>query len=442
MKAERGFEAWEYQADDAFRRARFDYVGDEAEGWIIRRDGEEHLRVGPGYRLVDVAACGVCSTDLARRFLPFPLPQVIGHETVLRSGTKRYVAEINASCLARRLPELCSFCAEGLATHCPERMVLGIDRLPGGFGDALLAPREALIEIPESLPDLTAVLVEPFAAALHGVEIVAPREGERVAVLGPRRLGMLVLAALAAWREREGRDFEIIAAPRRAELSGLAQAMGADRVVVAPPPTVMADVVIDTTGAPQGLELALALARREVHLKSTHGQPAAGLNHLTELVVDELRIAPERAAAEGERRVYLDAEGEGLPAQALAHRVALASAPLGRADTVVATTPAAIDLAIRPDPKDQIALLRPRGEILIPSTAKGDGVIRAVADRGVHLTSSRCGDFRAALSLLDANDEMRALGERFVTHRFSRGDLPEAFRVAGSPECVKAVVED
>ena len=52
------------------------------------------------------------------------------------------------------------------------------------------------------------------------------------------------------------------------------------------------DVVVDTTGNPDGLTNAIRLARREVHLKSTHGQPACGLAHLTELVVDELSIEP------------------------------------------------------------------------------------------------------------------------------------------------------
>ena len=67
------------------------------------------------------------------------------------------------------------------------------------------------------MPDSAAVLVEPFAAALHGVKTIAPRAGECVAVLGPRRLGMLVVAALAGVRTREqldGRDFAIAAIAR------------------------------------------------------------------------------------------------------------------------------------------------------------------------------------------------------------------------------------
>src|SRR5207249_2809327 len=107
----------------------------------VVREGREHLRLGPGYRLLRVSRCGVCATDLARRQLPFPLPQVTGHEVVAVAddGTP-VVVEINASHAARALPPdaWCADCRRGLGTHCPDRLVLGIHDLPGGFGPWLL----------------------------------------------------------------------------------------------------------------------------------------------------------------------------------------------------------------------------------------------------------------------------------------------------------------
>src|SRR5690606_30245208 len=212
------FDALEFHADESFRPARYRLRGTPADGWTILRNGSERLRLGPGYRLLRTTACGVCSTDLARARLPFPLPQVTGHELVARDEDgQRVVVEINASHRARGVEAGCPFCDAGLATHCPDRLVLGIDELPGGFGPFVLAPRDATIPVPDELPDRSAVLVEPFAAALHAVATVAPRAGDVVAVLGPRRLGMLVVAALAAWRERERRPFELLApAPHEA----------------------------------------------------------------------------------------------------------------------------------------------------------------------------------------------------------------------------------
>ena len=61
-------------------------------------------------------------------------------------------------------------------------------------------------------------------------------------------------------------------------------------------------------------------------------------------------------------------------------------------------------------------------------------------DRGLRLSSSRCGDFRRALALL-AQPALRGIGARFVTHRFDAAQLPEAFAVAATRACVKAVIE-
>ena len=91
------FEAFEYGADQSFASARYRLEGDERQGWRVMRDGVEALALGPGYRALRTRVCGVCSTDLARHFLPFPLPQVIGHEVVaVDDHGRRFVVEINA----------------------------------------------------------------------------------------------------------------------------------------------------------------------------------------------------------------------------------------------------------------------------------------------------------------------------------------------------------
>ena len=161
----------------------------------------------------------------------------------------------------------------------------------------MLVPLASAIPLRDGIPDSTAVLIEPFAAALNAVRTVSPRSGDTVAVLGPRRLGMLVLCALDAWRRSSGLSFDVVTLTRDQHLGELARVLGADAnlsVIVdgRTLPGGLADVVIDTTGNPEALELALRLARREVHLKWIHGRSSAGLRHLTELVVDELWIGP------------------------------------------------------------------------------------------------------------------------------------------------------
>ena len=96
------FDALDYRADQRFVPARYRFEGSATDGWRIHRDEVLVLELGPGYRLLRTRSCGVCSTDLARHFLPFPLPQVIGHEVIATDETlQRFVVEINASHAAR-----------------------------------------------------------------------------------------------------------------------------------------------------------------------------------------------------------------------------------------------------------------------------------------------------------------------------------------------------
>ncbi len=459
------FEAPEYQAGGAFAAAAYAYDQARDGSWTVRRNGQPWLALGAGYRAMRVLACGVCSTDLAREHLPFPLPQITGHEALVSDERgRRFAVEINASHAARGLHASCAFCAAGLSTHCPERLVLGIHDLPGGFAPWILAPVNALVPVSPAIDVATAVLIEPLAAALHAVRTIDPKDGDTIAVLGPRRLGMLVIAALHAFRTEAGRAFTIVALSRNDRLLPLAGVLGADRAlrVVGDGNNLddgLADVVIDTTGQPEGLLLAIRLARREVHLKSTHGRPAAGLRHLTELVVDELVLRPateadgsgEGPALAGPVAWLASAEPpadlaarvvRGRGTALLAGVVRAAGAALPRADVAVVEDAEELADAIRPGDVASHAVVRPRGAIAVLPGARGDAspLLRAVVGRGLRLTSSRCGDLRAAAALLERDPDLRRIGERLVTHWFGPDRMNEAFATARSAGCIKAVV--
>ena len=57
--------------------------------------------------------------------------------------------------------------------------------------------------------------------------------------------------------------------------------------------------------------------------------------------------------------------------------------------------------------------------------------------RGVVVTTSRCGDFRAALDLLPSVPD---LGDALVTATLPADRLDEAFAAAAAPEQLKVVV--
>ena len=385
------FEASEFRRDGGFDRRHFEFQGSEDQGWQVFRDGALTLELGPGYRALRVERCGVCSTDLARQHLPFPLPQIIGHELVAMDPAGRpQVIEINASHAARGIDTDCPFCAEGLATHCPERLVLGIDQLPGGFGEWVLAAAESIVRVPDSVHADAAVLVEPFAAALNAVRMTTLQDGDRVGVLGPRRLGMLLIAALAGERERRGLDFEIIAIARRSKLNERALSFGADRSC-ASAEKLSCEVLFDTTGNPTALDQAVEIAKRELHIKSTHGQAASGLRHLTEAVVDELRIA-RWDGHQSHRLAWLAAspppswvrpELIGRDATSLqAQCDQLDRIP--RVDAVVVEPhERSIDAVIRPTSGREESLVRPRGTIYLdPQGSRGaSSIVEAIVER-------------------------------------------------------------
>jgi len=343
--------------------------------------------------------CGICSTDLARRFLPYPLPQVIGHELIVQHEGDRFAVEINASHRARHVEALCPYCSEGLSTHCPQRLTLGIDRLPGGFAPYSLVPVGSLVPLPAWLPLSVASLLEPLAAALHGVNTSLKSDHRRVAVLGPRKLGLLLIAALSMVRQNRNLDFSIDAIVRHEKPAWLATALGADQSIEQSP-ALAYDLVFDTTGSPAGLLDALRISRSIVHLKSTHGQAVDGVEGLTEFVVAEHRLCRTNGEESG---------------PVIDHLSELAD--LVQSD------------------------LRPRSTIRLRPGGDESAIARAI-ERGIVLESSRCGPFLPALQLLTAFPAVvTQLAEHFVTHRFPLARIEDAFALARSPQAIKVLIE-
>ncbi len=477
--------------------------GSEESGWQILRNSSLYLELGKGYRLLKTELCGICSTDLDRRFLPFSLPQIIGHEVVASdyfSGEK-YVLEINDTVVSRG-EEADPFCQVGIPTHSPTRMVLGIDRLPGGFGPYILAPKGNLVET-KQLADMEAVLLEPFAASLHGVEVSLRRVGadlKKIAVLGPRRLGSLVIAALDLYRKRNKLNYEIVSFIRHQNLAELSLSMGADQALyfstlgegkveegllfeknIGTPTSASwldykysFDLVFDTTGSTSGLETSIHLTRKEIHRKTTNGQSSLGIAHLTELVVDELTIADLKPGfldlvwgievsspvwvfvsssvslnkeekellddldKENKIRMFIGSVEEGK--KFLGSQEFQGALP--RFDFAIVDSPSELDLVIRPDKKEEKSLVRPRGFILISASAgaKSNLFLDWIAAGGI-LSTSRCGDFvRTRELLLSEPGFLKSVSENLISKEFDSRSIPEAYTDARKPENIKVVV--
>lgn len=461
------FKALEYTAEDTFIQGEYRFSGNTDSGWTITRNGRLYLTLGTGYRLLRTIYCGICSTDLARRHLPFPLPQIIGHEAVARDEEGRhYIVEINDTCVSRgdSSPEI--FCKNGLPTHCPGRMVLGIDRLPGGFGPWILVPEYAAIPI-DDLPLRSAVLIEPFAAALHAVKAYTPGNGESIAVVGAGRLGLLIVAALVAQRKNSGQHFSITVLDIKSGKLERAFVLGADDVMVVDSDTPKTlhrhfDIVFDASGSPKGLDLALAISHREVHLKSTHGRDYHSMKHLTELVVDELSLLPFSMENldycwskedNSNEWVYI-APGCGtivIPNRFKKYQDVFHSAEsylkrknfnnrLPRFDIAIASTADEIDLCIRPSSKNEESLVKPRGAILFKGRDEDIPLLNFI-NSGQRIRTSRCGNLKEALDILKKDMSILSLMEKYIiTHEFPASKLADAFETAKGDNTIKVII--
>lgn len=117
-----------------------------------------------------------------------------------------------------------------------------------------VVPADAVIPLPDTVPDARGVLAANMETAVNGMWDAAPRVGDRIAVVGAGVVGCM-MAALAA--RLPGTQVELIDTdPRRA---AMAERMGC---AFAKPEEASenADLVIHASGNPDGLATALRLA--------------------------------------------------------------------------------------------------------------------------------------------------------------------------------------
>jgi threonine dehydrogenase-like Zn-dependent dehydrogenase len=244
--------------------------------------------------LIRVTAAGICGTDLELRRGYATFSGVPGHEFVgivehapaedVHWIGRRVVGEITVGC------GRCDGCRIAGRGHCDVRSVLGILGRDGAFAEYLALPAINLHAVPDSLDDLTAVFVEPTAAACRVAEQVKIEDRTRAAVVGAGRLGVLVAQVL---RERGADIVVFVRSERRRSLCaelGL-DAAGIDSVESQ---ARQFDLVVDATGAPEGFAQARALVRPRgtLVLKSTfHGETPIAFSPL---VVDEITLVGSR----------------------------------------------------------------------------------------------------------------------------------------------------
>jgi len=154
----------------------------------------------PGQVLIEVAACGICGTDLhVYKGMPaaWPVPGVRGHEfagTVIawaddvegfRAGD-RVVVQPLVYC------GRCRFCRSGQTNLCANLYLIGGEQ-PGGFAERVAVPASSLFKVPENLSLQQAALVETLATSVHAFEQNLSGILRSVAVLGAGAQGLFAI---------------------------------------------------------------------------------------------------------------------------------------------------------------------------------------------------------------------------------------------------------
>ena len=255
-----------------------------------------------GHALVRVHLAGICSTDLQILQGYMGFEGVLGHEFVgeVVEGPdswrgRRVVGEINFSC------GRCPTCTAGRARHCPTRTVLGIQGADGTFADLVRIPLANLHAVPDQVPDRSAVFTEPLAAAFEADLQTRSFAGGRSTVVGAGKLGMLVAQVLAA----RGDDVEVVCrssvARKRVDSLGLApaEARTAER---------NRDLVVEASGAIEGLSLAVSLVRPLGAIVAKSTVAAHHTLDLAPIVVNEISMIGSRC---GPFKPALDALATG-----------------------------------------------------------------------------------------------------------------------------------
>ena len=262
---------------------------EDRESKIVGATGGRPESANDQVALIKVHLAGICSTDLQifKGYMAFR--GVPGHEFVgsvvegpLELIKKRVVGEINFAC------GRCDYCNRGLGRHCPSRSVMGILGADGAFAEFLSVPVPNLHVVSESVSDEEAVFTEPLAAAFEILEQVQLNPGDEVLVLGDGKLSFLCAQVLRL------ASANVALVGKHPDKLRLIKRSGVRTMLLSDWKPKQFDVVVEATGSPSGLQLAMSAVRPRgtLVLKTT----IAGEHKvsLAPLVINEITVVGSR----------------------------------------------------------------------------------------------------------------------------------------------------
>lgn len=227
---------------------------------------------------IEVAACGICGTDIHVRHDEFPYwpPVILGHEftgTVIELGAGCVKAKVGDRVVAEPHTKACGrcyLCRTGNIQICPEKRSPGWG-IDGAMTKYICYPERLLHWLPKGMTFDQGALVEPTANTVADViERARLQAGDFAVVIGPGPIGLL--AAMTA-RAAGAREVLVLGTPGDVALRlPKAKELGfrTVNIVEANPVEVVmdltggigADMVIECSGSPRAIPGTVDLVRK------------------------------------------------------------------------------------------------------------------------------------------------------------------------------------
>jgi L-iditol 2-dehydrogenase len=226
---------------------------------------------GPRQVLVEVAAVGICGSDVHYyehgRIADFVVrsPLVLGHEA---SGTIRAVgSDVTDRTVGERVAmepqETCGHCTQCLSGRynlCPDVVFFATPPVDGAFAQYVVLDAARAHPVPDSLSVEAAALIEPLSVAVWAARKSAIEPGDRVLVIGAGPVGLLCAdvarARGASWVGVADTNDDRLAVARDRGASATVNVLAGPLVEQVD----AVDVVLECSGATPAVQSAFAVA--------------------------------------------------------------------------------------------------------------------------------------------------------------------------------------
>lgn len=196
---------------------------------------------GPGQVKVDLAAGGICGSDLhyyqhgGFGTIRLKEPMILGHEVAgkvvaIGEGVTRVKVGDHVAVNPSHPCGHCRYCIEGHPNQCLDVRFYGsamrFPHVQGAFRDEIVITQEQAFPVKSDVPLSEAAFAEPFSVALHATTRAGSVLGKKVLVTGCGPIGCLTIIAA-----RQGGASEIVVTDVSAPALATASRIGADHAI-------------------------------------------------------------------------------------------------------------------------------------------------------------------------------------------------------------------